>query len=99
MTDLPARGENTIAPLGPHNVRAVHGYWEGGVARRAPAMADEFNISSHTVFFERTFCVMYVTVYVLICKSKVRADALAIDDGAVCLRSFRQAGVECRNYL
>jgi hypothetical protein len=62
-------------------------------------MADEFNISSHTVFFERTFCVMYVTVYVLICKSKVRADALAIDDGALCLRSFRQAGVQCRNCL
>jgi hypothetical protein len=33
-------------------------------------MADEFNFSSHTVFFERTFCVMYVTVYVAICKSK-----------------------------
>jgi len=62
-------------------------------------MADEFNFSSHTVFFERTFCVMYVTVYVLICKSKVRADALAIDDGALFLCSFRQTGVECRNYL
>jgi hypothetical protein len=62
-------------------------------------MADEFNFSSHTVFFERTFCVMYVTVYVVLGKSKVGADALAIDDGALCLRSFRQAGVECRNYL